>query len=215
MNTVLERMERLPIVGILRGFEIRQLPGIVGAARRGGLVNLEVTLNSAGASEQIRAAVELANGAMCIGAGTVTTMERLEEALAAGAQFVVTPSLNMQVLAECVRRSVPIFPGAMSPTEVWAAWEAGAAMVKIFPAELGGPAFLKALRGPFPQVKLMPTGGVDLSTLAEFLKAGASGAGVGSPLFDRARVEAGDWDWLEKRTAAFVAEWKTQRRTMA
>jgi 2-dehydro-3-deoxyphosphogluconate aldolase/(4S)-4-hydroxy-2-oxoglutarate aldolase len=141
---------------------------------------------------------------MCIGAGTVLNLELLQRALAAGATFIVTPVVNVEVIEECVRRKIPVFPGAYSPTEIMRAWELGATMVKVFPAETLGPSYVKAIKAPLPQVKLMPTGGVDLKTLGAYKKAGADGFGVGGPLFDRARVEAGDWNWIETQCRAFV-----------
>lgn len=195
--------EELPVIGILRGFNIRQLEQIVPAASRGGLRNLEVTMNSPDAAGQIARAIELANGKMNIGAGTVTTLELLDQAMAAGASFIVTPTGQMEVLKACVKQKIPIFPGAFTPTEIYQAFELGAAMVKVFPAEVLGPGYLKALKGPLPQVKLMPTGGVDLENLPQFIKAGADGFGVGSPLFKKERIEAAEWDWVEQQCRAF------------
>ena len=203
--------DRLPIVGILRGFRMDQLGGIVEAVAQGGLTNLEITMNSPAAAEQIREAARISAGKIRIGAGTVTTSRLLDEALSAGASFIVTPSLRTEIVNECVRGGIPVFPGAFSPTEVWEAWELGATMVKLFPAETVGPSFLKALGGPFPHVKLMPTGGVDLQTLPQFIKAGASGAGVGGPLFSKARIDASDWPWLENQARAFADTWRTHQ----
>ncbi|HEY6228882.1 MAG TPA: bifunctional 4-hydroxy-2-oxoglutarate aldolase/2-dehydro-3-deoxy-phosphogluconate aldolase [Verrucomicrobiae bacterium] len=194
----------LAVVGILRGFTTSQVIEIVKAALRGGLRNLEITMGSAETPQQIQEARQIAGDGMCVGAGTVLNLELLEKALAAGASFVVTPVLNDEVIEECVRRKIPVFPGAYSPTEILRAWELGATMVKVFPAETLGPSYIKALKAPLPQVKLMPTGGVDLKMLAAYKKAGADGFGVGSPLFDRARVEAGDWNWVEAQCRAFV-----------
>lgn len=208
MSPILNCIQEVPVVGILRGFRFDQLPPILEACQRGGLRCIEVTMNSPGAAGQIRAACQFAGDRMVVGAGTVTDLQRLEAAAAAGAKFIVTPSLNLEVVRACVKRGLPVFPGAMSPTEVWSAWENGASMVKIFPAEFGGPALVKALRGPFPQVKLMPTGGVDLATLASFVNAGASALGVGGPLFDKARIDASDYAWLRDRAAKFVAAWR-------
>lgn len=191
----------IPVVGILRGFPLELLPGILGAVRRGGLEFIEITMNSPGATEQIRRALELAPG-MKIGAGTVTDERALDDALAAGATFIVTPVLNERLITSCVQESIPVYPGALSPTEVQRAWELGATMVKIFPAELP---LLRALRGPFPEIKLMPVGGVDLNTVPDFIHAGASAFGVGSPLFEKTRVHAADWPWLEARTRAFIS----------
>ena len=195
----------LPVIGILRGFSAQQLPDILGAITRGGLRNLEITMNSPGAVAQIAQTRALAGGKVNVGAGTVTSPSLLDEALEAGAIFIVTPTINHDIIRECVRNNVPVFPGAFSPTEILEAWELGATMVKIFPADAAGPAYIRGLRGPFPNVKLLPTGGVDLATAPEFLKAGAAGLGVGSPLFDKKRIEAGDWAWLESQARNFAA----------
>ena len=199
-----EKFAELPVVGILRGFGMDQVQEIVRACLRGGLRNLEITMNSPDAAWQIRRARELADGQMNIGAGTVTSMELLESALQAGACFIVTPGLHVGVVSECVGRGVPVFPGAFTPTEIYGAHELGARMVKVFPAEVLGPGYIKAIKAPLPQVKLMPTGGVDVTTLAAYRKAGADGFGVGSPLFRKEKVEAGDWQWVEQQCRAFA-----------
>lgn len=192
------------IIGILRGFDRSLTVGAIDAAVRGGLRMAEITWNSPGAGGQISEARERFEGRCAIGAGTVLSVGDLEGALNAGAEFVVTPVLREEVVVECVRRGVPIYPGAFSPGEVERAWGLGAAMVKVFPAEVLGPAYIKALKGPFPGIKLMPTGGVDLESLGLFAKAGASGFGVGGPLFNKARVEARDWAWIEGCAAKFT-----------
>ena len=199
--------EELPIVGILRGFTLEQLTEIVRAALRGGLRNIEITMNSPDAVRQLREAARLAEG-LNVGAGTVTSPAILEQALAAGASFVVTPTIEPQVLAACVNHDVPVFPGALSPTEIVRAWELGATMVKVFPAESVGPGYIRALKAPLPHIKLLPTGGVDLDSLPEFVKAGADGFGIGSPLFDRRRIESGDWAWVEAQCRAFATGYR-------
>jgi 2-dehydro-3-deoxyphosphogluconate aldolase/(4S)-4-hydroxy-2-oxoglutarate aldolase len=203
--------EKLPIVGILRGFTRDQVMEIVRAAIRGGLRNIEITMNTPGAAQLIREAIILAEGQLNIGAGTVTSLQLLDEALAAGASFVVTPTVEPQVITECVKRKIPVFPGALSPTEVVTAWELGATMVKVFPAEVVGPSHIRALKAPLPRIKLMPTGGVDLITLPAFLKAGADAFGVGSPLFHNKRIESGDWPWVEAQCRAFAETYRKER----
>jgi 2-dehydro-3-deoxyphosphogluconate aldolase/(4S)-4-hydroxy-2-oxoglutarate aldolase len=195
----------VPIVGILRGFSTRQVVEIAGAAVRGGLRNLEITMGVAQTPEQIREARAIAGDRMQIGAGTVLNCELLEKALEAGATFVVTPVVNVDVIERCVAQNIPVFPGAYSPTEILRAWELGATMVKVFPAETLGAAHIKAIKAPLPNVKLMPTGGVDLKTISAYKKAGADGFGIGGPLFDRARVEAGEWGWIEAQCRAFIS----------
>ena len=202
--------EGVPLIGILRGISVNHLPRIIDCVQRGGMTHLEITMNSPNALGQIREAIRLSGGTLKIGAGTVTTMDLLEEALGAGASFIVTPSMVEEVVNACVARGIPVFPGALSPTEIWRAWELGATMVKVFPMELGGAGFIRALRGPFPQVALLPTGGVDLETLPALLRAGAAGAGIGSPLFRRERLGSEDWTWLEGQVRAFVKIYRDQ-----
>ncbi len=199
-----ERFNALPIVGILRGLDSGRLAPVVDAVIEGGLKNLEITMNTPDAAAQIRAAVERSGDRLNVGAGTVTTLERLDEALTAGASFVVTPTVGVPVIERCVALGVPVFPGAFSPSEALRAWELGAMMVKIFPAEVLGPVYIKNLKAPLPHLKLMPTGGVDLTTLGAYRKAGADGFGVGSPLFRPERLAANDWDWLRQQCRAFV-----------
>lgn len=198
-----ESFERVPVVAILRGLAPGRLEPLLAAVRAGGLTTLEITMNSPGAADQIRSAVR--RGGLNIGAGTVTRVALLEEALGAGATFIVTPNLNRHVVRECVGRGIPVFPGALSPSEVATAMEWGAAMVKVFPAEVWGPAHVERLKEAVPEARLLPTGGVDLATLPAFRAAGADGFGVGSPLFDKGRIDAGDWGWLEARCRAFAA----------
>ena len=197
------RFEGVPLIGILRGTSAAHLAAIVQAVRRGGMTHLEITMNTPGAEQQIREAIRISEGNLRIGAGTVTSVPLLEQALAAGAEFIVTPCFTPEVIRVCVGAGVPVFPGALSPTEVYAAWDLGAAMEKVFPVEMGGAGFIRALKGPFPQVQLLPTGGVDLESLPQLLAAGAAGAGIGSPLFCK-RMEHQDWPWLEQQVKAFV-----------
>lgn len=192
------------VIGILRGFGRQTVERIVPACVRGGLRQLEITMNSPGAAGLIRLATELSKGALEIGAGTVLNETQLDEALNAGATFVVTPVVNEPVIRRCVALRVPVFPGGFSPTEIVRAWDLGATMVKIFPADQLGPAYIRNIKAPLPHVKLLPTGGVSLETLPAFVSAGADGFGVGSPLFEKERIAAGDWNWLEKQCRAFV-----------
>ena len=200
--------QELPIVGILRGFPTELLPEIVGAAIRGGLRNIEITMNTPGALQQIREAVAIAGGRLNIGAGTVIDRQLLDEALAAGASFVVTPTVEPTIIRECVGRKIPIFPGAYTPTEIVTAWELGATMVKVFPADSLGSGYIRSVKAPLPHIKLLPTGGVDLTTMPAFMKAGADGFGIGSPLFDRERIESRDWPWIEARCRAFAETYR-------
>jgi 2-dehydro-3-deoxyphosphogluconate aldolase/(4S)-4-hydroxy-2-oxoglutarate aldolase len=201
------RFDALPVVGILRGFAAEVVEPMLGAAIDGGLRNVEVTMNTPNAESQIRLICDRWGKEVQVGAGTVTTLDLLERALEAGARFIVTPSLNPEVVRACVARGVPVMPGAMSPTEIVAAWELGATLVKIFPADGLGPAFIRSLRGPLPHIPLMPTGGVTAETLPAFRAAGAAAFGVGTPLFDPARAAARDWTWFRQQAERFAQAW--------
>jgi 2-dehydro-3-deoxyphosphogluconate aldolase/(4S)-4-hydroxy-2-oxoglutarate aldolase len=202
--------KKLPVVGILRFFKKEEIEKLIPASMEGGLCNIEVTMNSEGALDQIKLAREIMGDKGNVGAGTVTGVTELETALRAGAQFIVTPAVFPDLIRICAARGVPMMPGAMTPTEVLTAWKAGPpTMVKVFPADQLGPAHIKALKGPFPQIPLMPTGGVTVETLPAFKKAGADAFGVGGPLFDPKQVAAGNWDWFREQAARFVEAWKS------
>ncbi|MDA3929118.1 MAG: bifunctional 4-hydroxy-2-oxoglutarate aldolase/2-dehydro-3-deoxy-phosphogluconate aldolase [Prolixibacteraceae bacterium] len=162
---------------------------------KAGLNTLEITMNSFNAVEMISF---LANNypQLNIGAGTVCDMSELIEALDAGASFIVTPILNEEVIDFCVNNSIPIFPGAMTPTEIYKAWKLGATAVKIFPNVFFGPNYIKEIRGPLNQIKLLPTGGISLTNIEEFFKNGASGVGMGASLFDKELIESNNYNGL-------------------
>jgi 2-dehydro-3-deoxyphosphogluconate aldolase/(4S)-4-hydroxy-2-oxoglutarate aldolase len=198
-----DRFHDVPVVGILRGFSSREIEGALVAARNGGLTTVEITMDTPGVDDVLRRAIAQHSGALNLGAGTVTSLTILESALRAGAQFIVTPTLVPAVIARCLALGVPIFPGALSPTEIAGAWDAGASMVKVFPADALGPGFIRAVKREFTEIRLLPTGGVDLLTLPALREAGADGFGVGSPLFHADRVRAGDWKWVGARCQSF------------
>jgi 2-dehydro-3-deoxyphosphogluconate aldolase / (4S)-4-hydroxy-2-oxoglutarate aldolase len=200
----LHRVLDCGIVAVVRFSDPGPLVEVVRALADGGVTVAEVTFTVPNAIEVIREAKKQLGDRVLLGAGTVLDPETCRAAFLAGAEFVVAPSLNLDVIRMCRRYDKLVMPGAFTPTEVVAAWEAGADVVKVFPAEIVGPAFFRALRGPLPQVKLMPTGGVDLTTAAEFLKAGAVCLGVGSQLVEPKAVAAGDF----ARITALAREYK-------
>ena len=146
-----------------------------------------------------------------MGAGTVLDGETARAVLLAGAEYVVAPTVNLEVIRLCQRYDKLVMPGAFTPTEIVSAWEAGADIVKVFPAEVVGPAFFKALRGPLPQIRLMPTGGVDLTTAAAFLKAGACCLGIGGQLVEPRAVAEGNFDRIRELARQYVAVVKQAR----
>jgi len=172
---------------------------------------MEVTMTTPGALDVIADAVKRFGHEILFGAGTVLDPETARSVLLAGADFVVSPTLNLEVIALCNRYGIPVIPGCFTPTEMLTAWEAGADLIKLFPAEVGGPAWIKALLAPLPQLKIVPVGGVDINTAAAFIRNGAVALGVGGALIHQKLLDAGDMAELTRRAAAFVEEVKKGR----
>jgi len=199
------------VVAIMRAKSSDQLLAAADAIRAGGVNAIEVTMTTPGALDVIRQAVARYGSDVLFGAGTVLDPESARAAILAGAQFVVSPSLNLSTIKLCARYAVPVMPGAYSPTEILTAWEAGADIVKVFPASVGGPEYIKALRAPLPQIRLMPVGGVDLDTTAAFIRAGADVVAVGSALVEQKLLDARDFDTITDRARRFCEEVKKGR----
>ena len=204
-EATLQRILDGGIVAVVRAESGESLARVVRALAEGGVTAAEITFTVPGALEVIQQVRRELGDAVVLGAGTVLDPETARAALLAGAEYIVAPSLNVDVIRLCRRYDKVVMPGAFTPTEVVAAWEAGADVVKVFPADVGGPPYLKALRGPLPQVRLMPTGGVDLNTAEAFLKAGACCLGVGGSLVDPKAVAAGDFARLRDLASQFAA----------
>ncbi|MBK8804221.1 MAG: bifunctional 4-hydroxy-2-oxoglutarate aldolase/2-dehydro-3-deoxy-phosphogluconate aldolase [Fibrobacteres bacterium] len=184
-----ETLQRDRVVGILRGAPDASLPAVAEAVRRAGLTFLEVTLNTPGAYSQIRVLSKLLDGSCQIGAGTVLDPASASEAVDAGAKFLVSPGFFPALQSWANDRSIPTLPGALTPTEIWNAWSAGAALVKIFPARsVGGPGYFKELRGPFGQVGLLACGGVSADNAAEYIRSGANALAFGGSIFAATRL---------------------------
>ena len=195
------------VIAILRAKSPDQLLRAADAIHAGGVRAIEVALTTPGALEVIaQAAARFQGSGVVFGAGTVLDADSARNAIQAGAQFIVAPNFKPAVIEACRGCAVPVFPGAYTPTEIVAAWETGADMVKVFPASVGGPAFIKALKSPLPHIELVPVGGVTLENAAAFIHAGASAVGVGSELVDAKMLEAQAWDTLAERAASFLAE---------
>ena len=187
--------DKMPVVGIMRHFSNNQIEAIVPHYKEAGLTTLEVTMNSENAEEVI-GQLSKDNPDLNIGAGTVCTTLDLEKALGAGASFIVTPIINMDVMKICQEANIPIFPGAYTPLEIYNAWQAGASAVKIFPANQLGPTYVKDVLAPLSDVKLLPTGGVSIDNIQDFFKAGAVGVGMGSSLFDKTMIKEQNYEGL-------------------
>lgn len=207
----LQRVLGTGIVSIIRADSGEQLVDVAKALYEGGIDVIEVTFTVPGVLDIIAAVRRELGGRILLGAGTVLDTESARAAILAGAEFIVTPTVNVDVIKLCNRYSKVIMPGGFTPTEVLTAWEAGADIVKVFPADIGGPAHLKALHGPLPQVRLLPTGGVNLETLPSFFKAGACAVGLGSALVEKAAVESGDMNRIRSLAEQYVALVKEAR----
>jgi 2-dehydro-3-deoxyphosphogluconate aldolase/(4S)-4-hydroxy-2-oxoglutarate aldolase len=198
-------LEKSRVVAILRRTEARLAVETAEALLKGGISVIEVTLNTPGALEMLRAMRDAVGDRAVLGAGTVLDIPAADTALAAGAQFIVSPHTDTDLVREMAGRGVPCIPGAFSATEVLSAWRAGASVVKLFPAGPVGAGYLKDLRGPLADIPLLPTGGVTLDNAATYIDAGAWGLGLGSALVAPDLVAAGRFDELTRRAAAFAA----------
>lgn len=196
--------KKVPVVGILRNIPMGDIVHILPLCISSGLKTLEITMNTEGVGDIIKYAVKTFGDQSNIGAGTVCCTEDLEEALSYGATFIVTPNLDEEVVKECVKRGVPIFPGAFTPTEIYKAWKMGATMVKVFPVDNLGTKFISNVRAPFKDIKLLPTGGIEASNMKDYFKAGANGVGVSTGLFNKAIIADKDWRALEAHLKEFV-----------
>ncbi|MDB5352256.1 MAG: Entner-Doudoroff aldolase [Planctomycetota bacterium] len=193
------------IVAVVRSETAEPLVKVVRALADGGVTAAEITFTVPDAADVIRQVRKELGDAVVLGAGTVLDPETARIALLAGAEYLVSPVVNVEVIRMARRYDKVVMPGAFTPTEILAAWEAGADVVKVFPADVGGPAYFKAIKGPLPQIRLMPTGGVDLTTAEAFLKAGAACLGVGSSLVEPRSIASGDFARIRDLAAQFVA----------
>jgi 2-dehydro-3-deoxyphosphogluconate aldolase/(4S)-4-hydroxy-2-oxoglutarate aldolase len=203
-STPLQQVLDAGVVAVVRSPDWQQLVEVARALVDGGVTVMEITFSVPNALEVIRQVRSALGERILLGAGTVLDPETARAALLAGAEFIVAPTLNLEVIRLCRRYDKLVMPGAFTPTEILTAWEAGADIVKVFPADVGGPEYLKALRGPLPQIRLMPTGGVDLSTAAAFLKAGACCLGVGGQLVEPRAVAERNFDRIRELARQYV-----------
>lgn len=204
-NEIIRQIEEIGIVPVVRAASSDEAMQAIDAIREGGIHVLEITMTVPGAIRVIEDVSRKFGCDVLVGAGTVLDPETARACLLAGAQFIVSPALNLDTIAMCRRYSAPVMPGVLTPTEVITAWSAGADFVKVFPCgSVGGASYVKNLKGPFPQIKIIPTGGVSLTTAADFIKAGASALGVGTDLVDVKAIRAGNAGVVTDRARQFV-----------
>ena len=194
------------VIAIMRAKSADQLLEAAEAIRAGGVNAIEVTMTTPGALEVIRQAVDRFGEDVLFGVGSVLDAETARAAILSGAQFVVCPTLNIRTIELCNRYAKPVMPGAYTPTELLTAWEAGATLVKVFPASVGGPAYIKAIKAPLPQIRLAAVGGVDLTTTADFIRAGVEVVGVGGELVNQKLLDAKDFTAITERARRFRDE---------
>lgn len=210
-NAHLKQVLDSGIVAVVRSPDHQQLVEVCRALADGGVTVVEITMTVPNALDVLRQVRQTLGDRVLLGAGTVLDPETARAVLLAGAEYIVSPTVNVEVIRLCQRYDKLVMPGAFTPTEILTAWEAGADIVKVFPAEVVGPAFFKALKGPLPQVRLMPTGGVDLKTAAEFLKAGACCLGVGGQLVEPKAVAERNFDRIRDLARQYITIVKQTR----
>lgn len=201
----IDRFQQLPIIGILRGIRQDSIEPLTESMIKAGLKTAEITMNTAGAPDLLRMMKRCAGKDLAVGAGTVMSTNDLRSALDAGATFIVMPILVEDVLTLCVKEKIPVFPGAFTPQEIYNAWSMGATMVKVFPAKFFGPAYIKELKGPLNDIKLLACGGVDSENIGEFFASGASGVAFGGSIFKKEWLENGEFTRIEDSIKKIVA----------
>jgi 2-dehydro-3-deoxyphosphogluconate aldolase/(4S)-4-hydroxy-2-oxoglutarate aldolase len=193
------------IVAVIRSPDSQQLVEVARALADGGVTVVEITMSVPNALQVLHQVRQSLGDRLLLGAGTVLDAETARAVLLAGAEYVVAPTVNLDVIRLCQRYDKLVMPGAFTPTEILTAWEAGADIIKVFPADVVGPAFFKALRGPLPHVRLMPTGGVDLNSAAAFLNAGACCLGVGGQLVEPRAVSERNFERIRDLARQYTA----------
>jgi len=212
MPASVDRMDAAGVIAIVRLDDYSRAVNLTRALLAGGIDVVEFTYTNPAAGEAIAAVKGSLGDAVLVGAGTVLDPETARAAIIQGADLIVTPTVNTETIRLCQRYSVPTVIGAFTPTEILTAWEAGATFVKVFPASAVGARYLKDVRGPLPQVRLIPTGGVSVENAGEFIQAGARAVALGSNLVDGTSVANGDWATITNRAQAAVNAVATARQ---
>ena len=210
----LERLKDTGVIAVVRTNDTASLVDVSRALWEGGVCFVEITMTTPGALDVIRECSRQLDGQVLLGAGTVLDAETAQEAILAGAEFIVSPIAKPEVIETAKRHGVVVTPGALTPVEIYNAWEMGADIVKVFPAgSVGGPAYFKDLKGPFPEIAIMPTGGVNLSTAGQYIQAGAFAVGVGGELVGKKLLQNREFHTIRENARQFVAVVKEARNT--
>ncbi|MCK5305726.1 MAG: bifunctional 4-hydroxy-2-oxoglutarate aldolase/2-dehydro-3-deoxy-phosphogluconate aldolase [Candidatus Omnitrophica bacterium] len=204
----INQFKQLPIMGILRGIDEKAIEPLTESIIASGLKTVEITMNTNGAAGLIRKMAEVSKGRLTIGAGTVLTPDVLKEAIDAGATFIVSPTLIKDVVEYCAKNSIPVFPGALTPQEIYNAWNMGAAMVKVFPAKFFGPAYFKEVKAPFNNIELLACGGVNKDNIKEFFNNKASAVAFGASIFKQDLIKEGRFEEIAEAITALIKAYK-------
>jgi len=211
---VINTIKDIGIIPVVRATSADEAMRAIDAIREGGISVLEITMTVPGAVAVIEEISKRYGSDALVGAGTVLNPEKARECISAGARFIVSPALNLETIALCRQLDIAVMPGSLTPTEVVQAWNAGADLVKVFPAgAVGGASYIKSLKAPLPHIELIPTGGVSLKTAADFIRAGASALGVGADLVDIKAIREGQQALITERARQFVEIVKAARNT--
>ena len=197
---------KIKIIGIARGLNKDEIIPAFEAALTGGIKDLEITMNTEGASELIKIAKEHFKNSALIGAGTVLTLEDMNKALDSGSEFIVAPVINKEVIEYCNKNNIPVYPGALTPTEIYQAWTYGATMVKVFPANsMGGADYIKSVKGPLNDIKLLACNGVTPDNLSEYIQKGVDGIALGSGLFKKEWIKNKEFDKIKQTALKYTS----------
>ena len=211
----IQDFRQLPILGILRGITEVDIEPLTESVIRSGLKTIEIAMNTPKATDLIAKMVQLAQGRLTVGAGTVLTTDQLQSAVDAGATFIVSPTVVDDVVGHCAKNNIAVFPGALTPTEIYRAWESGATMVKVFPAKLFGPDYFKEIKGPFDKIELLACGGVNPQNIESFFTAGASGVAFGASIFRREWIEEKKFSLIEDNIKSLIGSYHNSVENVA
>ena len=202
----LKAFKQKPVMGIVRGVGLSQIEPLLETVIASGLETLEITMNTKHAAQLIRKAKQVSGKRLMLGAGTVLNLANLKEALDSGATFIVMPCIIEEVLRYCVKHRIPVFPGALTPHEIYQAWSLGATMVKVFPAKFFGPEYFKEIKGPFENIELLACSGVTPQNMREYFSCGASAVSFGASVFKKEWLKRGDYRSISRSIKAYLKQ---------
>ena len=203
--------DKLPVLGILRGIDESNVRPLVSTCIDSGISYIEITMNTQGAAQLIHQMIDISFDKLVVGAGTVINMDSLDKALEAGAKFIVCPAVVESVIKKCVQLKVPVFPGALTPTEVQRAWDLGATMVKLFPASVFGPSYINELKGPFNTTKIMAVGGITEHNINAYFSNGADAVAFGASIFKIQWLAEGRYEFIKEKIISLIKNYKNEK----